>query len=64
VLAILFEDLGVSDTDIGNVGFAGLCAQIIGLLVVAVLADKFRSKIKVSYSLKEVLCFNFFYIEF
>jgi len=70
VLALLFEDLGVSDTDVGNVGFSGLIAQMVGLFVVAMVMDRFRAKIKavmvvlmiisaVAFAWLTVLCYEF-----
>ncbi len=46
VMAIQLEDLGVSDTDVGNIGFASFFGQAAGMAAVGLAMDHFRSKIK------------------
>ncbi len=46
VMAILLEDLGVTDTDVGNIGFAACFGQAAGMAAVGFAMDHFRSKIK------------------
>ncbi len=47
-MAIELEHLGVTDTDVGNIGFVGFFAQAALTLVVGLSMDHFRNKIKVS----------------
>ncbi len=46
VMAILLEDLGVTDTDVGNIGFVTCFGQAAGMAAVGLAMDHFRSKIK------------------
>ncbi len=46
VMAIQLEDLGVTDTDVGNIGFVSCFGQAAGMAVVGFAMDHFRSKIK------------------
>ncbi len=48
VMAIQLEPLGVTDTEVGNVGFMAMIFQAVGATVVALAMDHFRDKIKLS----------------
>ncbi len=55
-MAIELEHLGVTDTDVGNIGFVGFFAQAALTLVVGLSMDHFRNKIKVNYFLTDCFC--------
>ncbi len=48
VMAIQLEPLGVTDTEVGDIGFVAMFAQALGAATVALTMDHFRDKIKVS----------------
>lgn len=48
VMAIQFEHLGVTDTEVGNVGFVAIFGQAAGTAAVGLSMDHFRSRLKPS----------------
>ena len=54
-MAVNFEPLGVTDDDVGMIGFVSTLGMCVVASVVAYAQDSFRDKIKISLAIMQVI---------